>query len=82
MAFRACMPPAGYGRISSRQERSRNGQQIEGRPAAPDASGNDAATNRAAREILRSEAEARKDLTARLNARRIKKEAEERRDER
>jgi hypothetical protein len=41
-----------------------------------------AATDRAAHENLRSEAEARKDLTAQLKARRIKKEADERRDER
>lgn len=37
-----------------------------------------AATDRAAREILRSEAEARLDLMSRLKAKRIEKEADER----
>ncbi|MDG4648747.1 hypothetical protein P6F26_09850 [Roseibacterium sp. SDUM158017] len=39
-----------------------------------------AATDRAAREIIRSEAEARKDLKTRLKASRIEKEADEQSD--
>ena len=40
-----------------------------------------AATDRAAREIIRSEAEARHELTERLKASRIEKEADERGEE-